>query len=169
MTLTRRLLSTGLWVYCAAMRMTVEELRDATCIVCPAQNLPLGQFDVTAKPGSESRYDPEVGCRVNVMTDVPVCVHPYRVGLPPGEYCSAGVPVPAVMREPPAPSRDALEVPSDVTDLEGWIIAVIRAAGPDRIHQALAASEEIANQRFAERDVVVAMRRVLTVELVRQH
>lgn len=151
------------------MRMTAEELRDATCIVCPAQSLPLGRFDVTDRPGPESRYDPEVGCRVHVTTDVPVCVHPYRVGLPPGAYCSAGVPVPAVPKEPPTPTRDALEVPSDVTDLEGWIIAVIRATGPERIHQALAAAEEIANQRFPERHVVRAMRRVLTVELARQH
>lgn len=156
-------------MYCAGMRLTAEELRDATCIVCPAQSLPLGQFDVTDRPGPTARYDAEVGCRVDVTTDAPVCVHPYRVGLPPGAYCSQGVPVPAIREEPPAPTRYARELPADVTNLEAWIIAVVRAAGPDRIHQALSAAEKFAGKRFAERDVVSAMRRVLTVELTRQH
>ncbi|WP_412747977.1 hypothetical protein [Krasilnikovia sp. M28-CT-15] len=147
------------------MAMTSDQLRDATCVVCPAQSMPLGQFDVTDRPGPTSRYDPEVGCRVDVRTDVPVCVHPYRVGLPPGAYCSQGVPVPTIPEEPPAPTRDALEMPDDVTNLEGWIIAVVRAAGSARIHQALSAAETLAAERFAERDVVTAMRRVLTVEL----
>ncbi|MEU7907217.1 hypothetical protein [Actinoplanes sp. NPDC049118] len=150
------------------MQMSAEELRDATCIVCPAQSLPLGHFDVTDRPGPTSRYDPDVGCRVDLVTDVPVCVHPYRVGLPPGQYCSGGVPVPEIPEEPPAPTRNALELPDDVTDLEGWIIAVVRAAGQSRIHQALAAAEEVAGKRFGERAVVTAMRRVLTIELTRQ-
>jgi len=55
-----------------------------------------------------------------------------------------------------------------VTNLEAWIIAVVRAAGPARLHEALAAAETLAGERFAERDVVQAMRRVLTVELTRQ-
>ncbi|RZU49062.1 hypothetical protein EV385_0797 [Krasilnikovia cinnamomea] len=150
------------------MAMTAEQLIDATCVVCPAQSLPLGQFDVTDRPGPTSRYDPELGCRVDVHTRVPVCVHPYRVGLPPGAYRSGGLPVPTIPEEPPAPTRDALELPDDVTNLEAWIIAVVRAAGPARIHQALAAAETLAGDRFAERDVVIAMRRVLTVELARR-
>ena len=93
---------------------------------------------------------------------------PYRVGLPEGAYCSAGVPVPTALQEPPAPTRDALELPDDVTNLEAWIIAVIRAAGPAPLHQALAAAETLAGQRFTEADVVTAMRRVLTVKLARQ-
>lgn len=60
-------------------------------------------------------------------------------------------------------------MPDDVTNLEAWIIAVIRAAGAARLQEALAASETLAGERFAERDVVAAMRRVLTVELARQH
>ena len=151
------------------MRMTAEELRDATCVVCPAQLLALGQFDVSDRPGPSSRYDPERGYRIDAATGVPVCVHPYRIGLPEGAYCSAGVPVPEIPEEPPAPTRHALDLPDDVTNLEAWIIAVIRAAGPDRIHQALAAAESEAGERFDERDMVTALRRVLTVELARQH
>jgi hypothetical protein len=78
------------------------------------------------------------------------------------------VPVPAALAEPPTPTRDALELPTDPTNLEAWIIAVIRAAGSSRLQQALAAAETLAGQRFDERDVVTAMRRVLTVELARR-
>ncbi|MFI7546036.1 hypothetical protein [Actinoplanes sp. NPDC049599] len=151
------------------MPMSAEELRDATCIACPAQVLRLGEFDVIDRPGAGSRYDPELGYRVETATDTAVCVHPYRVGLPVGTYCSTGMPVPAATQDPLAPTREALELPQDVVDLEAWIIAVLRAAGPGRITQALGAAEALAAERFGERDVVTAMRRVLTVELARQH
>lgn len=148
------------------MPLSGEELRDATCVVCPAQLLAPGGFDVTDRPGPRNRYDPGRGYRVDVETGTPICVHPYRVGLPPGGYCSAGLPVPEAT-VPPAPTPDALEMPTDVDDLEAWIIAVIRAAGPARLGQALHAAETLAGQRFPEADVVTAMRRVLTVELAR--
>jgi hypothetical protein len=146
----------------------LERWQDDTCVVCPAQALGLGEFDVSDRPGPTSRYDRDLDYRVDVTTSAPVCVHPYRVGLPPGAYCSAGVPVPAIPDEPPAPTRDALELPDDVTNLEGWIIAVLRAAGPARIRQALDAAETLAGERFDAKDVVIAMRRVLTVELAWQ-
>jgi hypothetical protein len=152
--------------------MTSSETRpaqweDDTCVVCPAQVLGLGEFDVSDRPGASSRYDRELGYRVDVASGVAVCVHPFRVGLPVGAYCSAEVPVPAVLDDPPAPTPDALDLPDDVTNLEAWIIAVVRASGPARIHQALDAAETLAGERFAGADVVKAMRRVLTVELVR--
>jgi hypothetical protein len=151
------------------MRMSAEELRDATCVVCPAQVLALGEFNVSDRPASNSRFDRELGYRVDTGTSIPVCVHPYRIGVPAGAYRSAGTPLPADSpEEPPAPTRDALELPTDATNLEAWIIAVIRAAGPSRLQQALAATETTAAERFDERDVVAAMRRVLTVELTRR-
>ena len=76
--------------------------------------------------------------------------------------------MPTIPDEPPAPTLDALDLPDDVTNLEAWIIAVLRAAGPARIHQALGAAETLAAERFTEADVVTAMRRVLTVELARR-
>jgi hypothetical protein len=149
----------------SAMRR--PQWQDDTCAVCPAQVLALGEFDVTDRPGPGSRFDRDLNYRVDIATCVAVCVHPYRVGLPPGAYCSAGEPAPAMASEPPAPTRDALELPDDVINLEGWIIAVVRAAGPARIHRALSAAEELASQRFAAEDVLTAMRRVLSVELAR--
>ncbi|AGL19476.1 hypothetical protein L083_5966 [Actinoplanes sp. N902-109] len=137
--------------------------------MCPAQLLAVGQFDVSDRPGRDNPYDRERGYRVNTSTGAPVCVHPFRVGLPPGDYCSSNEPVPATPEEPPAPTRHALDLPSEEDDLEAWIIAVVRAAGPHRLDRALAAAEALAGERFGERATVTAMRRVLTVELVRQH
>ncbi|WP_203843617.1 hypothetical protein [Winogradskya humida] len=149
--------------------MTREELRDATCVVCPAQLLAVGQFDVSDRPGPQNPYDRERGYRANASSGVAVCVHPFRVGLPPGNYCSENEPVPATPEEPPAPTGHALDLPADQNDLEAWIIAVVRAAGPHRLDRALAAAETVAGERFGEQATVTAMRRVLTVELVRQH
>jgi hypothetical protein len=52
-------------------------------VVCPAQVLGPGRFDVTDRPGPDSQYDSQAGYRVNRHTGRAVCVHPYRVGLPP--------------------------------------------------------------------------------------
>jgi hypothetical protein len=151
------------------MVMTPEELRDATCIVCPAQVLAVGQFDVSARPGAEFRYDRAMGMRVDLRTDTPVCVHPYRVGLSPGAYLSERKPVPTAEAQPPTPTQDALALPADAADLEGWIIALLRAA-PEHLYQrVLEAAEEVAGETFDAGDIVVAMRRVLTVELARPH
>lgn len=142
----------------------LQRWADDTCVVCPAQRLGLGEFDVVDRPGS-SRYDPRIGHRVDTTTGAPVCVHPYRVGLPPGSYASTGAPVPTIPVERPAPARHALDLPDDAIDLEGWLIAVVRAAGPDQITEALAAAEAVAVRRFTTTEVVAALRRVLSVEL----
>jgi hypothetical protein len=161
-------------VWFSATVLAVTDVRPVqweadTCAVCPAQLLRAGEFDVTDRPGPDSRYDPAAGYRINVHTGAPTCVHPYRVGLPPAAYASAGVPAPQVLDEPPAPTPAALVMPDDVTDLEGWLVAVVRAASPDRMHGALATAETEAVGRFPTKTVVTAMRRVLSVELARGH
>jgi hypothetical protein len=143
----------------------LPDWQDATCVVCPAQVLGPGGFDVVDKPGRQARYDPQIGYRVNLATGAPVCVHPFRVGLPPGLYASAGEPLPSLDAPPPAPGPEQLELPEDVTDLEGWLIAVLRVADPERMASALFRAETTAGQRFASKDVVAAMRRVLANEL----
>jgi hypothetical protein len=142
-----------------------SSLEDATCVVCPAQALRLGEFDVVDGPNRESRYDPEIGYRVNTATGVAVCVHPFRVGLPSGRYASDGEPLPGADEPIPDPTAAALELPEDVVDLEAWLIATLRVASPSRMASALHNAEAIALQRFSPDHVVSAMRRVLATEL----
>jgi hypothetical protein len=142
-----------------------SSLQDATCVVCPAQVLGLGEFDVTDRPGRGNRYHPEVGHRVDTATGVAVCVHPFRVGLPPGRYASDGEPLPGADSPVPEPTAAALELPEDVVDLEAWLIATLRVAPPSRMAAALHHAEALAIERFSTVDVIAAMRRVLTHEL----
>jgi hypothetical protein len=132
---------------------------------CPAQLLGLGRFDVVDRPGPDNRYDQERGWRINVHSGKPTCVHPFRVGLPPALYASEGVPVPEIPQQQPAPSPVQLELPDDVTDLEGWLIANLRVVEPHRMASALRRAEATAAERFAGKDIVAAMRRVLSYEL----
>ena len=140
---------------------------DDTCAVCPAQTLGPGGFDVVARPGYQVPYRPELGYRADGQ-NTPVCVHPYRVGLPVGAYASAGVPVPAADRPAPVPTAEALELPELLEDLEGWLVATLRVAEPDQIFGAVARAERQALERFPSRAVVGAMRRVLSRELARR-
>jgi hypothetical protein len=66
------------------------------CAVCPSLLLRLGEFDVAPKPSRDSQYDPAVDYRVT-PAGVGVCVHPDKLGVPPGLYASGADPVP----EPP--------------------------------------------------------------------
>ncbi|MET7751316.1 hypothetical protein [Micromonospora sp. NPDC005367] len=136
---------------------------EETCVVCPAQQLGPGQFDVADRPGPDFTYRPNLGWRAT--TDgVAVCVHPYRVSLPPGRYASAAEPIPDQAPRP-APTPEALELPADVMDLEGWIVAVLRAAPVDQIFSASARAERLATERFGAKATVEALRRVLPTEL----
>ncbi|GAA2272472.1 hypothetical protein GCM10010430_68050 [Kitasatospora cystarginea] len=76
------------------------------CWFCPSLRFPAGGFDVYERPTLECPFDPADGFRY-AAGRVPVCVHPYKVGLPPGRYASAGEPVPAREPEPAADSVPA--------------------------------------------------------------
>ncbi|PPA60423.1 hypothetical protein [Micromonospora chalcea] len=136
---------------------------EQTCVVCPGQQLGPGQFDVVDRPGPEFAYRPDVGWRATA-DGVAVCVHPFRVGLPPGRYASVGAPVP-VQAPRPTPTPQALELPADVVDLEGWLVAVLRDAPAEQIFTAVARAERLAAERFGAKHTVAALRRVLSVEL----
>lgn len=138
--------------------------RESVCEVCPAQMMGPGAFDVADRPG-RGRYDPTLGYRIDSVTGVALCVHPYRVGLTPGRYASRGeaVEVPSVT---PTPGVEHLELPEDPADLEAWLVATLRVAPPAAMASALERAEAIASQRFAPELLVVALRRVLSVELV---
>lgn len=146
---------------------SLPEWVETTCVVCPAQQLGLGCFDVVDQPGPRYRYDAQRGHRIDAETGVAVCVHPFRVGLAPGAYASAGAD-PRLAAEGGAvftPSADQLVLPGDTDDLEAWLIAMLRTAEPDQMGSALAQAEAAASERFASTDVIAALRRVLAHEL----
>ncbi|GIH20912.1 hypothetical protein [Rugosimonospora africana] len=137
----------------------------ATCTVCPAQCLGLGRFDVVDRPGPDNRYDPALGWRINIHTGKPTCVHPFRVGLPPGLYASSGQTLLPIPTQPPAPSPAQLELPHDPVDLGAWLVASLRVVPADQMVSALRRAEATAAQRFPAKDIVAAMRRVLSAQL----
>jgi len=180
-----------------------EGWADACCTVCPAQRLDPGEFDVVEPPLPGQAFVD--GIRVMALQDTPICIHPWRVGLPPGRYASAGAPLPSELQRPtngclmrhpdsgehpyrvgmpagayksagvpvpnlnspaPAPTPEALELPERLEDLEGWLVAVLRSVPPERMFGAVARAEREAGERFPPRDVVTAMRRVMSRELL---
>lgn len=84
------------------------------CAACPARRLPAGRFDVHERPGPDSPFDPATGDRVG-PGGVAVCVHPFRIGVPPGRYASADEPFPRYgpAKSDPAPDSapDSAPVP----------------------------------------------------------
>ena len=134
--------------------------------MCPAQLLGPGHFDVISRPGGQYPYRRELGYRAD-DAGVAVCLHPYRVGMPPGRYASAGAVLPDLTGPPPAPDPEARVLPTLLVDLEGWMIATLRVAEPDRIFHAVARAEREALQRFSATEVVATLRRVLSTELAR--
>lgn len=140
----------------------LPEWRDTTCVVCPAQVLGLGCFDVVDGPGARYRRDAGLGYRTDAVSGVPVCVHPFRVGLAPGRYASGSE---RPQEAGAIPSAAMVELPEDVDDLEAWFVAVVRTADADGLADALSAAEAKALERFGGEQVVAALRRVLTYEL----
>ncbi|WP_433294368.1 hypothetical protein ACQP2F_32920 [Actinoplanes sp. CA-030573] len=144
----------------------VRRWRDETCGICPAQLLRPGGFDVVTRPRTELAYRPDLGWRAT-PDGVPVCVHPFRVGLAPAAYASAGVAVPSVSEAELLPPPEALVMPEDLADLSAWMVAHLRIASRDEMFSVVARLERQAGERFPAGEVVAVLRRVLTVELTR--
>ncbi|WP_019870408.1 hypothetical protein [Salinispora oceanensis] len=140
---------------------------EETCGICPAQMLAPGRFDVVARPATELAFNRQLGWRAT-PSGTPVCVHPYRVGMPPGAYASAGEPVPDLANlqvfEPP---EEALVLPDSLDDLSAWMVAQLRTTDSDRIFSTVAQLERAAGERFAPGEVVKILRRVLSAEMAR--
>ena len=141
---------------------------DETCGICPAQLLGPGRFDVVARPARELAFNPRLGWRAT-PSGTPVCVHPYRVGMPPGAYASAGEPLPDLVRRPEVlpPPAEALVLPEALDDLSAWMVAQLRVAGHNQMFTVVARLEREAAERFAPGEVVKILRRVLSVEMAR--
>ncbi|RFU41255.1 hypothetical protein DZF91_12820 [Actinomadura logoneensis] len=152
-------------------------------MICPAQKLALGEFDVVDRPGARYGFDRDRGYRVDIATGFPVCVHPFRVGLEPGPYASAAAGWPDPAAPPPdpldpsqaprpsgarravfTPTPEQLELPESADDLEAWLIAILRTARADELASALDQAETAAAQRFNADQIVKALRRALATE-----
>lgn len=149
--------------------MVAEPLQrwcDETCGICPGQVLGPGDFDVVARPRTELAYRPHLGWRAT-PAGVPVCVHPFRVGMPPGAYASAGQSLPDPHTETVPAPPEALILPEALDDLSGWMVAHLRSTDRDEMFAVVARLEREAGERFAPGEVVTVLRRVLSVELAR--
>jgi len=164
-----------------------EDDSDA-CWICPALRLPAGQFDVYERPTRDCPFDPASGFRY--AGDIPVCVHPYKVGLPPGHYASAEAALPDVAPRPrateraparpvpvrayPGPTSMIAAVPQtdDAAIMAGarpavpeellsWMRGLVADAAPDDLADTLGQAEEAALLKFSAESVVEALRRVL--------
>jgi hypothetical protein len=60
-----------------------EDSDHDVCWICPSVRFPAGGFDVVERPTRECPFDPADGFRYTAAR-VPVCVHPYNMGLPAG-------------------------------------------------------------------------------------
>lgn len=126
-------------------------------MVCPALVHDPGRFDIADGPGPASRYDTSRGYRRDAASGVPVCVHPHKIGHPPGRYASAGQRWPAEADPGPDPGP----MPEQAGELAGWMAALVRRAGADQVDVVLAEAERAAAVRFPPEVVLGALRAAL--------
>ncbi|SEB31504.1 hypothetical protein SAMN04490357_0170 [Streptomyces misionensis] len=120
------------------------------CGVCPSLRLPGGHFDVVERPSRDCPFDPATGHRFTAA-DVPVCVHPDRVGLPAAPYATHGLPLPW---ETPPPV-EAGEVPA-------WVRAALDAAPPEACADLIRQATEILLASDPGTDVTAVLRAALS-------
>ncbi len=123
------------------------------CDVCPAHVFGPGEFDVIERPSQGSEYHPAFGYRKDRATGVAVCVHPLKVGLPPGCYKSAGAPLP--------PDDLVMSPPDDAAALGLWLRQVIHGSDPVRLASTLREAEAAATEKFSPEQVIEALREAL--------
>lgn len=142
---------------------------DETCGICPGQMLGPGRFDVVARPARELAFNRELGWRAT-PGGTPVCVHPFRVGMPPGAYASGDEPVPDLSHLDlvPPPPPEALVLPESLDDLSAWMVAHLRTPTRWGMSAVISELERTAAERFAPGEVVAVLRRVLSVEMARR-
>ncbi|MCC9309502.1 hypothetical protein LN042_20875 [Kitasatospora sp. RB6PN24] len=158
------------------------------CWFCPALRYPAGRFDVYRRPAKDAPFDPATGFRYTAA-GIPVCVHPYKVGLPAARYASRRLPVPDRAARPPAPRPPLLrpdappprrtpaplpaEPDDDAVILAGdrplvpeELLVLLRdrlgQADPELFAEAVAEAELTACHSFPAEAVVAAMRQVLS-------
>ncbi|MCM3886134.1 hypothetical protein ND747_21155 [Frankia sp. R82] len=130
---------------------------DDLCAVCPAQVHDPGRFDIVDGPTAGGRYDASTGYRRDLVSGVPVCIHPGKIGFRPGRYASAGERWPDLVELGPDPGP----MPQDPASLARWMTARVRHAGADEAETVLADAEREAARSFPADIVVAALRAAL--------
>lgn len=120
-----------------------------SCGICPSRRFPLGEFDVVERPSADCPFNPEDGHRYTAA-GVPVCVHPEKVGLPPGRYKTEGVPFAVELRLPDSRSQ-----------LDAYLYEVMHNAAPGVLELLIEQATQEIPQVFPEVDVLQVLRRAL--------
>ncbi|MFF3243252.1 hypothetical protein ACFYWY_05815 [Streptomyces sp. NPDC002870] len=120
-----------------------------SCGICPSRRFPLGEFDVFERPSADCPFNPEDGHRYT-SAGVPVCVHPEKVGLPPGRYKTEGVPFAVELRLPDSPAK-----------LDAYLYEVMHSAAPGVLELLIEQATQEIPQAFPEVDVLQVLRRAL--------
>ncbi|MEV6673467.1 hypothetical protein [Streptomyces sp. NPDC051162] len=120
------------------------------CGICPSRRFPLGEFDVAERPSREFPFDPSDGHRYTAA-GVPVCVHPEKVGMPPGKYATDGT-----------ATAPGLRLPDDITDLDPYLHDLMHSAAPGVLEGLIERAVQEIPRAFPEVDVVQALRRALS-------
>ncbi|MEU9012030.1 hypothetical protein AB0D12_20075 [Streptomyces sp. NPDC048479] len=120
-----------------------------SCGICPSRRFPLGEFDVFERPSADCPFSPADGHRYT-SAGVPVCVHPEKVGLPPGRYKTEGVPF-----------KVELQLPDSPDQLDAYLYEVMHSAAPGVLELLIEQATQEIPQVFPEVDVLQALRRAL--------
>lgn len=119
------------------------------CGICPGRTRPVGAFDVAERPSKDFPFDPADGHRYTADR-VPVCVHPEKIGIPPGRYCTDGIPL----------SYD-VDLPEDIDDLDQYLRNAVRGAAPATLELLITQAMEQIPLRWPGADATTALRRAL--------
>ncbi|MBT2509989.1 hypothetical protein J7I98_29830 [Streptomyces sp. ISL-98] len=119
------------------------------CGICPSRRFPLGEFDVFERPSHDCQFNPVDGHRYTAA-GVPVCVHPEKVGLPPGRYKTDGTPFTA-----------ELKLPADAAELDVYLHEVLHNAAPGVLELLIEQAAQQIPRAFPEVDSLQVLRRAL--------
>lgn len=120
-----------------------------SCGICPSRRFPLGEFDVFERPSRDCPFNPADGHRYTAA-GVPVCVHPEKVGLPPGRY-----------KTDCQPFTVELKLPDSAAELDAYLHDVMHSAAPGVLELLIEQAAQEIPQVFPEVDVLQALRRAL--------
>ncbi|MCK8679138.1 hypothetical protein [Streptomyces lichenis] len=125
------------------------EVHHRACGVCPGRRHPVGEFDVFERPTAEAPFSPADGLRY-LGDGTPVCVHPEKVGLPPGRYKSKG-----------APLVVQLDLPSDPSQVATHLHGVFHGTAPALLDDLIVQATDQIRRAFPELDALSVLRQAL--------